>query len=127
MAVQQKTPRFYPVHPTAGPVSPAKLNTHLRLLVDNDADAQTAFQSLMSRLQVGQIAVSVIADGTSTVTIIWPNGFQDANYAGLASVEGTSLQVVNVLRSKANMQVTVLNTDGANPHSGTVMALGFRF
>src|SRR5437762_14229785 len=93
--------RYYPVHPTGAPVAPAQLNNHLSLLVDNDADSQTAFQSLMARIQLGSIAVSVAAGGTSTVTINWPTPYQDSNYAALASVEGTSLQVVNVLRSKS--------------------------
>ncbi len=65
---QSKTPRFYPVHPTAGPVSPAKLNTHLRLLVDNDADAQTAFQAMFKPVS-GEIPVGAV-DGVNKLFVL---------------------------------------------------------
>lgn len=126
MAIKVTSNRWYPTHPEGKPVNPQQLNNHLRVLTDGQQDSLTAFQTLMARIQLGTITTGTIAaSGATTVTVVWPNGYQDLNYVAVASVEGSSLQVTNVLRSKSGLAVTVVNTDGANPHSGTVMAMGF--
>ncbi len=125
MALQPISKVWYPKHPVGSPVDPATLNNHLRILTDGTVDSQTAFQSLMARLRWGTVAVSVNAASNATVTVKWASAFKDTAYIALASVEGSSLYVQNVLRSTGSLQVTIVNNDGANPHTGTVMALGF--
>ena len=126
MTVLVQSNRWYPEHPEGKPVSPKQLNNHLRILTDGQQDALTAFQTLMAKIQLGTIATGTIAaSGNATVTVVWPNGYQDLNYVAFASVEGASLQVRNVLRSKTGLAVTVLNLDAGASHSGTVMAMGF--
>lgn len=119
-------PQRIPKLPSDKPVSPDHVNGILKVLSDGQQDALTAFQTLMTRIQLGQISTgSIAASSTGTVTVKWPTAYQDLSYIAVASVEGASLQVTNVVRSKTGLQVTVLNLDGANPHTGTVMAIGF--
>jgi hypothetical protein len=126
MVVTPNIPQRIPKFPSGKPVTADHLNTVMKVVSDGAQDNLTAFQALMSRIQLGQISTgSIAASGTGTVTVKWPTAYQDLNYVAVASVEGASLQVTNVLRSKSGLQVTVLNLDGANPHTGTVMAIGF--
>lgn len=122
---QQTKERFYPIHPTGKPVSPELLNTHQRLAFDNIYDTQTAFSSLMAKITTGTLAITVTAGATTTFTVNLSAVMPNAKYVVNATVEGTSLQVINVLRAKNNVQVTVKNLDGANPHTGTIMVWAY--
>lgn len=118
--------RYYPVHPTTQPLSLERLNSHQRIFTDGISDANTAFKALMARIKLAtQSTGSVGAGATVQISVPFPSAFDDTNYAGLASVEGTSLSVGDVLRFKDKLQVTIINLDGANPHTGTVMVMGF--
>lgn len=119
--------QFFPSHPTKENVSPARLNAHEEIFTSNIVDLQTAFKALVLKLQAGKIATGTIAGNSSaTVTVVWPTAYKDTNYAAVASVEGTSLSVTNVLRSAGTLKVTVSNSSGSS-QTGTVMAIAFHF
>jgi hypothetical protein len=117
--------RWYPQHPTNQPVKPEALNNHLRLLTDGIADSHIALQSLMAKITTGTAPITVAAASTATVVVNLSSAMPNVNYVVNATVEGASLQVVNVLRSKGTVTVTVQNLDGANPHTGTVMVWAY--
>jgi hypothetical protein len=98
----------------------------LRWLTDNIVDAQTGFSSLMAKITTGSAPTGTIAASSSaTITVNLAQSMPNANYIVNSTVEGTSLQVVNVLRFQKQVQVTVQNTDAGAGHAGTVMVWAY--
>ena len=126
MTINIKSNRWYPQHPEGSPVSPKQLNNHLRILTDGQQDNLMALQSLMAKITTGSAPTGTIApSGTATITVTLNQAMPNVNYVVNATVEGASLHVLNVLRSKANVQVTVQNIDAGASHSGTVMVWAY--
>lgn len=80
-----KTPRrFYPQHEVKTsegqtiPVDPAKLNSHLRFVMDNVYDVQSAVRQMMGN---PVIITGLTAGAVSSLTIAFPAfGFPDGTY-----------------------------------------------
>lgn len=78
MTIGRTPQRFYPQHDAAKPVSPKELNNHIRFVMDNIYDVQSAIRQMMGN---PVIITALSAGAVSSLTIAFPAfGFPDGTY-----------------------------------------------
>lgn len=118
--------RFYPQHDVKGadgqslPVDPAKLNNHIRFILDNVYDIQSAIQTMMGN---PVIITALTAGAVSSLTIAYPAfGFPDGTYQIVFSGGGGSGAAGTAVAKGGKIVSTTLTAGGAyaTPPSATV-------